>query len=66
LGSFAANVIETVGADSGADLIDTTATGTRKIFTKDAFKTIAKKLANTNLRGRITAALTANHYHQFF
>jgi hypothetical protein len=62
----ATNVIETAGADSGADLIDTTATGTRKVMTKDAFKAIAKKLANTNLTGRITALLTANHYHQLF
>jgi hypothetical protein len=62
----AANVIETTGAPTGADLIDSTATGTRNVMTKDAFKAIAKKLANTNLTGRITALLTANHYHQLF
>jgi hypothetical protein len=63
----AANVIETTGADSAADLIDGTATGTRKVFTKDSFKLIAKKLANANLNmQRCTALLTANHYHQLF
>jgi hypothetical protein len=62
----AAKVIETSGADSGLDLMDDTATGTRKLFTKDVFKTIAKKLANTNIAGTPNALLTANHYHQLF
>ena len=62
----AANVIETTGDATGADLIDGTATGTRKIMTKTEFKLIAKKLANTDLHGRTTALLTANHYHQLF
>lgn len=62
----AANVIETVGAATGADLIDGTATGTRNVMTKDAFKVVAKKFANINLVGRRNALLTANHYHQLF
>lgn len=62
----AANIIETAGDVSALDLIDGTATGTRKVFTKDAFKTIAKRFANTNLIGRRNALLTANHYHQLF
>lgn len=62
----AANVIETTGPASGADLIDGTATGTRTAFTKAEIKLIAKKFANTNMAGMLTALLTANHYHQFF
>lgn len=65
-GPAAANVIETTGADSAADLIDGTATGTRKVFTKTEFKSIAKRLAKVNISGRITALLTASHYHQLF
>ena len=65
-GPAAANVIETTGAASAADLIDTTATGTRKLFTKDEFKSIAKRLAKVNITGTITALLTAAHYHQLF
>lgn len=61
----AAQVIETKGSDSAADLL-AGASGTRKLFTKDAFKEIAKKFANANLIGRKTALLTANHYYQFF
>ncbi len=60
------NIILTTGADSGVDLIDSTATGTRKMFTKDAIKTFAKKIAATDLNGRANALLTAFHYHQFF
>lgn len=63
-GPVAANVVETTGADSAADLL-TTATGTRKLFTKTEFKTIAKSFANTDQAGRKTALLTANHYYQF-
>lgn len=61
----AAGVIETTGADSAADLISG-ATGTRKLFTKDQFKLIAKRFANTDIPGRKVALLTANHYHQLF
>lgn len=61
-----ANTILTDGADSGADLIDATATGTRKMFTKTAFKTIAKNMDKADLYGRRYACLTAAHYHQFF
>ena len=63
----AANVLETVGNDSGLDLIDSTATGTRKLFTKATFSSIIKKMRKANLDGtRITALLTTEHYHQFF
>jgi hypothetical protein len=62
---LAANVVETTGADSAADLL-ASATGTRKLFTKTEFKNIAKKFANANIKGTLTALLTANHYHQFF
>ncbi len=62
----APNVVETTGSATAEDLIDTTATGSRKVFTKAEFKKIAKKVANTNIAGRKTALLTANHYHQFF
>lgn len=62
----AAKVIETTGAGSSADLIDGTATGERKLFTKTEFKAIAKSFANADLVGRKTALLTANHYYQFF
>lgn len=62
----AARVIETTGAGSGTDLIDGTATGLRKLFTKDAFKDIVKKLKKTNNGGKITALLTTEHYYQFF
>lgn len=60
----AANVIETSGADSNADLL-ASATGTRKLFTKVVFGTIVKKLSNANLGNmRKIAVLTANHYYQ--
>ena len=63
----ASNVVLTTGADSALDLIDGTATGTRKVFTKTEFKAIAKKMANANLANtRRVGLLTANHYHQFF
>jgi hypothetical protein len=65
-GPAAANVIETTGPASAADLIDTSATGTRKVFTKDEFKSIAKRLAKANITGNVTALLTAAHYHQLF
>ena len=62
-----ANVIETAGGASSADLIDGTATGSRKTFTRAAFKDAAKRFANANLNnGLLTALLTANHYYQFF
>jgi hypothetical protein len=64
-GPAAANVIETTGASSSTDLIDGTATGTRKLFTKDEFKKVAKKFANNNLGAAPKCALlTANHYYQ--
>lgn len=64
-GPAAAKVVETTGADSAADLIDGTATGTRKLFTKAEFKNIVKKLKTADVNGRITALLTATHYYQF-
>jgi hypothetical protein len=66
-GPAAANVIETVGADSALDRIDGTATGTRKLFTKAVISTAVKKLRKANLGNtRITALLTSEHYNQFF
>lgn len=62
----ASYVTETTGSATSEDLIDSTATGSRKVFTKSEFKKIAKKVANTNISGRRTTLLTANHYHQFF
>lgn len=57
-------VIETTGDDSAADLIDGTATGTRKKFTSAEFKKVIKKLRQANMAGKITALLTVSHYHQ--
>jgi hypothetical protein len=63
----AANVVVTTGAGTAEDLIDVTATGQRKVFTKTEFKRIAKLFSREDLgSGRATALLTANHYHQFF
>ncbi len=59
------NVIDTTGANTTADLING-ATGTRKMFTKDEFKLIAKKFDGTDIPGRRVALLTSNHYHQLF
>lgn len=61
----AANVVETTGSASDADLL-VDATGERKMMTKTEIKAIVKKIRNTNLAGRIIALLTANHYYQFF
>jgi hypothetical protein len=61
-----AKTILTTGGDTAEDLIDSTATGTRKVFTKTEFKKAAKKLDLSNLVGRKYACLTALHYHQFF
>ncbi|KAK6033562.1 tape measure domain protein [Ostertagia ostertagi] len=63
---MAANIILTDGPATAEDLIDDTAAGARSTFTKNAFKKVAKKYANTDNPGRITGLLTANHYHQFF
>ena len=63
-GPAAAHVVETSGSDSAVDLL-ASATGTRKLFDKAQFKTIAKSFANTDQAGRKTALLTANHYYQF-
>lgn len=63
---MAKNIVLTDGADTGEDLIDDTATGTRKMFTKAAFKKASKAFAKTDVNGRKTALLTAAHYHQFF
>lgn len=59
-------VIETTGGNTSSDLIDTTATGQRKVFTKAEFKTVAKLFATRNENDRPVALLTAAHYHQFF
>lgn len=61
-----AKTILTSGADSAEDLIDTTATGTRKLFTKTEFKKVAKNLNKNDLVGMNYGCLTAAHYHQFF
>lgn len=62
-----ANILETTGADSGLDLIDSTATGTRKLFTKATFGTIVKKMRKANLGNtNIMALLTTEHFAQFF
>jgi hypothetical protein len=62
----ATNVVECIGA-ANTDLIDMTATGTRNGMNKEAFDVVAKKFAQNNLTGqKMTALLTANHYHQFF
>ena len=62
-----ANIIETVGADSALDLIDATATGTRKLFTKATFTGIIKKMRKANLGNtNIQCLMTTEHYHQFF
>ncbi len=61
----AATVIETTGDPSADDLIDSTATGTRRMFTKVEFKNIVKKLRQADMSGKVTALLTVSHYHQF-
>ena len=65
-GPLAGNTILTTGADTALDRIDGTATGTRKMFTKDEFKRIAKLWSRGNLTGNKFAMLTASHYYQFF
>lgn len=65
-GPLVAQTILTTGAASGADLIDTTATGTRKIFDKAELKRVAKMFNRGDLPGKPIALLTAAHYHQFF
>ncbi|MBN8668765.1 MAG: hypothetical protein J0M30_14805 [Chitinophagales bacterium] len=65
-GPAAAQTILTTGALSGADLIDGTATGQRRLFTKTEFKNAAKAMDKKNLVGTRYALLTAAHYHQFF
>jgi hypothetical protein len=63
----AANVIETTGDFTAADLIDSTATGQRRLFTKAEFKKAAKKYAVANMGSMPKVALlTATHYHQLF
>ena len=62
----AANIVECDGAAT-TELIDSAATGQRLMMTKSAFDKIAQKFAQNNLTGqKMTALLTANHYHQFF
>lgn len=62
-----ANVVVTDGVTTGDDLIDDTATGVRKMFTKTAFKAVAKKFDRQNFAGfKKVALLTATHYHQLF
>lgn len=64
--SLAANVIPTVGAAT-SELIDSTATGTRKTFDKSIFRTVAKKMDKANiLKAGRTALLTSEHYYQFW
>lgn len=61
-----ANVIVTTGDAQTTDLL-TGATGSRKLFTKDALKAAAKRFDNAEFASfKKTALLTANHYHQFF
>lgn len=60
-----ANTILTTGALSALDLIDATATGQRRLFTKAEFKQAVKKMDSKDLYGSRFAALTAAHYHQF-
>lgn len=59
------NVIATTGAATSTDLIDETATGQRKVFTKDAFLVIVKKLRKANYNAKANALLTTEHYYQF-
>lgn len=62
-----AQVIELVGAATAEDLIDDDATGERTTFTKKALTAAAKRLAKNEFAPfKITALLTAAHYHQFF
>lgn len=63
-GPLVANTILTTGADSGADLIDATATGTRKMFNKAEVKRIVKLWAKANVTGSMYAELTPAHYYQ--
>lgn len=61
------NIIETTGDDTAEDLIDDTATGTRKVFTKAELKKAAKALDKREFGAfPKVAVLTAAHYHQFF
>lgn len=65
--SQATQIIETTGTASSDDLIDSTATGTRKAFTKAELKKAAKQLDKKEFSGfNKVAVLTAAHYHQLF
>lgn len=64
IGTTPANVVLTTGAGTATDIL-ASATGQRKIFTKDVLANIKKKMDNANIPsiGRV-ALLTANHHQQ--